>query len=156
MDGKGNKNFTRNLFKLFKMQPPIGFLNVAMMLMKMGMWDSLYDTFQEVNKQDGRNTKTTYVSGVIDVGISKVASLVTSIKEEGDTLVSANGVGIGEVLQQVINFIERNSIEIIEAGELAMKEWFMTLRRIWDCEKLVICVLGISRVEDSYQWVYQK
>ena len=59
--------------------------------MKMGLWDSLYDTFQEVNKQDSRKTETAYVSGVIDVGLSKAAEPVPSVKEESDTLVSENG-----------------------------------------------------------------
>lgn len=55
---KGNKKYTTKLFKIFTMQLAIGLLNVVVMSMKMGLWDSLYDTFQEVNKHDGRNTET--------------------------------------------------------------------------------------------------
>ena len=52
--------------------------------------------------------------------------------------VSENGLSIDEVLQQVKSFFEHDlieKIENIEAGELAMKEWFMALRRICDYEK---------------------
>ena len=44
----------------------------------------------------------------------------------------STGLSTDQILRQVISFFERDSIE---AGELAMEEWFMTLRRIWDCEK---------------------
>lgn len=156
---KGNKKCIRTLFKLFTIQSAIGLFNVAMMSIKMGLWDNLYDAFQDVNKEDGINFETTCVSRAIDVEISKEVALAPSVKEEGDTLVSANGVSIGEVLKQVISFLECDSIEIIEARELTMKEWFMTSRRICDCEKRIMkefsnrdfIVLGIDDILDIFK-----
>ena len=51
-----------------------------------------------------------------------------------DASVSQNGLSIDGV-QHVESFFKHDSIENIEAGELAMKEWVMALRTICDCEK---------------------
>jgi len=61
------------------------------MAMKMGLWDSLYGTFQEINKQEVRKTETANVSGGIDVGLSREAAAVPSFKEESHASVSENG-----------------------------------------------------------------
>ena len=53
-----------------------------------------------------------------------------------DASVSENGLSIDGVLQ---HFIEN-----IEAGELAMKEWVMALRRICDCEKWLMKPFSIK------------
>eukprot|EP01018_Ginkgo_biloba_P018249 Gb_22417 [translate_table: standard] len=93
---KEYRKFAGKQSRIFTMQLAFGLLNVIVMSMKIGLWDRLYDTFQEENKHKYIEAKTTHISRVIDMEPLKARAQVLSIKEENLPSVTENGLSIDE------------------------------------------------------------
>eukprot|EP01018_Ginkgo_biloba_P031675 Gb_23421 [translate_table: standard] len=102
---KEYRKFAGKQSRIFTMQLAFGLLNVIVMSMKIGLWDRLYDTFQEENKHKYIEAKTTHISRVIDMEPLKARAQVLSIKEENLPSVTENGLSIDEVLQHFIRWL---------------------------------------------------
>ncbi|KAH9313381.1 hypothetical protein KI387_028416, partial [Taxus chinensis] len=92
--------------------------------MKMGLWD----TFLELNKQEGKMTKDAYSREVE----------VQSVEHEKHIPGTKNGLSAHDVVQQVIIFFEESFTENAQGGEIPTEEWFIVLRKIWHCEKWLL------------------
>ncbi|KAH9288605.1 hypothetical protein KI387_032722, partial [Taxus chinensis] len=121
---KWSEKKLKRLCNFFTMQPAIGLLNVAVISMKMGLWD----TILELNQQEGIMTKET----------SREETQVQSPEEESSILSTKTGLSACDIIQRVIKFFEVDSIECSQEGELATAECFIMLRKILHCEKWVV------------------
>ncbi|XP_057847024.2 protein NO VEIN isoform X2 [Cryptomeria japonica] len=133
VDKKGRNLLMRNmkkLSKLFTMEPAVSLLNVAVISMKMGLWD----TFLELNKQEGIVTGDAYSR----------EEKVQNVEDKSHFLGVKNGLSSHEVVQQVIKFFEVNPIENARGGELATEEQFIMLRKIWHCERWLVSQFSVQ------------
>lgn len=121
----------KRLMQMFASYPCIGLLNVAVMSIKRGMWDSIYDAFHDID-QKGINPAVSKIYSKyesIDVEASKQDAIV--ICKDGSE--HTCNVAAEDIVSKLVTYFEiENDVLLHEKSALVKKCAF--LRKLGNCE----------------------
>lgn len=153
----------KKLAKLFKLYPAIGILNVAVLSMKAGHWDSLYDAFEGAvvdNAYQNKELSMAETSDRIDVvatsasqRASKLLDVTDSNKQAvsiADASASQEAPSVDQVLEEIVRVFcevceeEESSSETCRRGSSDEERYCMILKRVTKCEKMLTQRLSLN------------
>ncbi|EEF44191.1 conserved hypothetical protein [Ricinus communis] len=121
----------------FVSNPSVGLLNVAVMAMKSGMLDSIYDAFQSVNQHELTNTFSEYES--IDVEpAEKHKSVVPQC-----SLLPTQSVTVDEIIGKITRYYELDQ-KFQSNDKLLLEDKFISLKKLCNCEFWLVDQFGIK------------
>ncbi|CAI0437020.1 unnamed protein product [Linum tenue] len=109
-------------------QPAIGLLNVAISSMKLGMWDSIYDTFQGITQQ----------------GMQGHERIDVEAEEEHTSVdVEVEGVAVEDIVAKISTYCELDH-ELWRTSKSNLESRFIFLQKLCCCERWLVDHFGIK------------
>ncbi|PKA53015.1 hypothetical protein AXF42_Ash001996 [Apostasia shenzhenica] len=121
--GKRSKRM-RNILSNY---PSIGLLNVAVMSIKRGMLESLYDAFQDLSAEELMTTDVADPSEMLDVRPIVEDSIQPLAKD------LAYSVSVDVIVKKIGNYFECNHI-FLSKTDLPLAKQFASFKKLRDCE----------------------
>lgn len=137
----------RKLARLFKSYPAIGILNVAVLSMKAGHWNSLYDAFEEAVNNDVHDIKETNAVEAIDrIEVMASEPYLSTSRVLNSTDLNTDQVesSLEKVLEEVLGVLGEickdvdNSLGALTAGGPDEEKFGLIVSRIIKCEKTLM------------------
>ncbi|XP_020529013.1 uncharacterized protein LOC18443902 isoform X1 [Amborella trichopoda] len=124
-----SKKLMKLLLQIFSSNPFLGLLNIAVISIKSGMWDSLYGAFQDMDDQFMK-PNSAQVAEVIHVGPSKKVPILG--KNCSSNL--GNGLDVNDIIEKVSEFY-KSGCAMVGEKKLSLERPFESLKKFLDCEK---------------------
>ncbi|XP_074286438.1 protein NO VEIN-like [Silene latifolia] len=124
---KGQKNTLR---KAFSRYPLVGLLNVEVMSIKKGMWDSMYVTFQLMATLQQENTQDDELKNYENIDIGRTEKGL-NIVEKGESVPDLC-VNVEDVLTKASEYLAGNVV--LSGGSLLLDRVLMFVEKISCCE----------------------
>ncbi|KAH7429492.1 hypothetical protein KP509_09G052400, partial [Ceratopteris richardii] len=149
---KGMKKMKRKLARFFKQYPAIGILNIAVLSMKAGHWNSLYDAFEEAFHSDVNNAKgASAIESADRIEIVPEEPQPSMLDEKDNMLMSASA------LHEILLMLEK-TYEVRSAGSdpcieitSEKQDFGFMLKKLMECEKTLLEQLLPEKLNSNFR-----
>ncbi|XP_031403779.1 protein NO VEIN isoform X1 [Punica granatum] len=131
----------RRLTSLFAMYPFIGLLNVAVISIKNGMWDNIYDALQAIDQGEVGNTVNEANTEYETIDVQPDERISTAIQTEiADRMPS---VPAEDIISKIAAFFKVD-YQSLSKGRSLFEKKYTIFKKLYDCEAWLVEQLSVK------------